>query len=591
VLIQPVDRKEFVERTFPREYSVMVYTENGHVYAKDEKGSIICQDSPTACIQEAVNYIAQLGGGRILVKRGTYYPTTSVYIPDGAKLIIEGEGDSTVFRYTNPFTLFLHNPNNPTWTSVLSFRNFKVDRSGSGSNQANIIYVLYALYDEYDNITIVDDYREVGEDVGLYGRNSIVSIVKNSRFFNKAEPVWFHSYMVHIHSNYARNTSLIGFGAGHLLPESVFGYKQPPEYPLNGLVVIENNTCIDCGRTDEAYAVDNEYNNPYTYGTGIIRNNILVTHNYPTHSGFVCGYVERCIVESNTFIGSASSILGGVLVYRSRESVYILKNNYIKVDLINLGAYAPIFIDHANLFIEDNVIDINSTVNSSITFAMAMQWAKYAVLKNNFINYTFPSGYGTGYGITIEDLDSQSRDLEFVSIENNDIKVSAGRPLTVGFWGSYSVPSLLIMKNNKFYSGSSTNILISLRASNTIKAVIRDNSIEGVQGLSLYTDSGLTPTLIFNEIDMPIVEASPNISVRYRRRARVETFSGDGTTTQFSIPHNLVSTPTKVLVTPASRDATGQFYVTVDSTYIYVNYLTAPPSGTNNVVLYWYAEV
>jgi hypothetical protein len=46
-----------------------------------------------------------------------------------------------------------------------------------------------------------------------------------------------------------------------------------------------------------------------------------------------------------------------------------------------------------------------------------------------------------------------------------------------------------------------------------------------------------------------------------------------------------------VLVTPGSIDARGNFHATADATNIYVNYATAPPAGTNNVVLYWYAEV
>jgi len=69
------------------------------------------------------------------------------------------------------------------------------------------------------------------------------------------------------------------------------------------------------------------------------------------------------------------------------------------------------------------------------------------------------------------------------------------------------------------------------------------------------------------------------------------TFSGDGSTTQFKIAHGLVSTPSKVLVTPMSEDASGDFYVTADDTYIYINYKTAPPSGTDNVKLSFYAEV
>ena len=69
------------------------------------------------------------------------------------------------------------------------------------------------------------------------------------------------------------------------------------------------------------------------------------------------------------------------------------------------------------------------------------------------------------------------------------------------------------------------------------------------------------------------------------------TFSGDGSTTQFTIPHGLVAEPSKVQVTPMSADAAGDFYVTKDATNIYVNYKTAPTSGSDNVVLSWYAEV
>jgi len=69
------------------------------------------------------------------------------------------------------------------------------------------------------------------------------------------------------------------------------------------------------------------------------------------------------------------------------------------------------------------------------------------------------------------------------------------------------------------------------------------------------------------------------------------TFSGDGSTTQFKIEHGLVSTPSKVLVTPMSADAAGDFYVTADADYIYINYSSAPASGTDNVKVSWYAEV
>jgi hypothetical protein len=75
------------------------------------------------------------------------------------------------------------------------------------------------------------------------------------------------------------------------------------------------------------------------------------------------------------------------------------------------------------------------------------------------------------------------------------------------------------------------------------------------------------------------------------RNSGKSTFSGDGSTKTFTIAHSLVSTPSKVLVTAGSDAAKGDFYVTADATNITVTYATAPPSGTNNVVLNWYAEV
>jgi hypothetical protein len=69
------------------------------------------------------------------------------------------------------------------------------------------------------------------------------------------------------------------------------------------------------------------------------------------------------------------------------------------------------------------------------------------------------------------------------------------------------------------------------------------------------------------------------------------TFSGTGTQTTFTIAHGLAGTPKMAVVTAGSNDAKGNFYVTYDATNIYVTYATAPPSGTNNVVLRWYAEM
>jgi len=80
---------------------------------------------------------------------------------------------------------------------------------------------------------------------------------------------------------------------------------------------------------------------------------------------------------------------------------------------------------------------------------------------------------------------------------------------------------------------------------------------------------------------------------KYYDNRGTATFSGDGSTTQFKIEHGLVRAPNraKTKVWPLSQDAAGDFWIDVDDTYIYVNYKAAPPSGTDNVVLGWEAEV
>jgi len=78
---------------------------------------------------------------------------------------------------------------------------------------------------------------------------------------------------------------------------------------------------------------------------------------------------------------------------------------------------------------------------------------------------------------------------------------------------------------------------------------------------------------------------------KFTRKTGVATFSGDGSTTTFNIPHRLSSTPTKYIVTPLTPDAHASKTITVDATNIVITFATAPPAGTNNLKFGWYAEV
>lgn len=84
------------------------------------------------------------------------------------------------------------------------------------------------------------------------------------------------------------------------------------------------------------------------------------------------------------------------------------------------------------------------------------------------------------------------------------------------------------------------------------------------------------------------------------------TFSGTGSLRTFNIAHSIGSTPSSISVTPGSLDASKGYYnntgssdneganvwYTADATNIIVNYnssVTAPASGTNNLVYWWVA--
>lgn len=67
----------------------------------------------------------------------------------------------------------------------------------------------------------------------------------------------------------------------------------------------------------------------------------------------------------------------------------------------------------------------------------------------------------------------------------------------------------------------------------------------------------------------------------------IATASGNGSTTVFNIAHNIGSPPTVYTATCLSH--TNVFTTSADSTNVIVTFTTAPPSGTNNVKIYWRA--
>lgn len=68
----------------------------------------------------------------------------------------------------------------------------------------------------------------------------------------------------------------------------------------------------------------------------------------------------------------------------------------------------------------------------------------------------------------------------------------------------------------------------------------------------------------------------------------VDAFSGNGTNKVFQMAHNLTGTvPEVYFVNAGSADALGEKIITANATHVICTFATAPPTGTNNVVLVW----
>ena len=153
----------------PDPYDAMVFTESGangqHYYAMDSVGNVFCIDSPTACIQEAINYVINNNplGGKVYIKRGVYNLSSSAvsnsysyfYImininPNpGQTVIIEGDGPDTVINiptlpnvppgFVPIFMDYNTNcPSNGYQSPRVYYRHFKIVNNNTNSNTQTV---------------------------------------------------------------------------------------------------------------------------------------------------------------------------------------------------------------------------------------------------------------------------------------------------------------------------------------------------------------------------------------------------------------------------------------------------------------------
>ena len=247
----------------------------------------------------------------------------------------------------------------------------------------------------------------------------------------------------------------------------------------------------------------------------------------------------------------------------------------------------------------------------------------YGNLSNIKIADSSFSKYGTienTYGIYIHENDARSNVVENCHFE------PGSNAIDVYLYGD-TVDNLII--GNVFGNGSSVGVKIETTSALDTRNNIVHNLFRCGQGertgvkivgnaygnridnnsfeynanypieTGVYTEADETYIIrnYFYQIANPVVlSGNPDVVIKdnfgyVTENDGVATFSGDGSTITFQIPHGLASTPSKYDVSPLTPDAHGSKTVTADDTYITITFDTAPPSGTDNIKFGWWAKV
>lgn len=101
---------------------------------------------------------------------------------------------------------------------------------------------------------------------------------------------------------------------------------------------------------------------------------------------------------------------------------------------------------------------------------------------------------------------------------------------------------------------------------------------------------------IVNMATLPIMPGDSNTIIKYNDGYKTENYgvliaNGTGYQKIFRVIHGLASVPMNVQLEAKSLDAAGNKYWSADAIDITVNFVTAPPSGINNIVISWKADV
>ena len=584
MLIQPVNRKEFVERTFPYVYSYMIYTDGSRYYAKNGGTGVIeySDTDATNVIQYVVDKVSN-GGGRIFIKKGTYPVSKTVTISGNDIEII---GDYPTILGSPDFTfpiLRIYNANNVRVKGLIIDMQADWSTTRLTGPSANNIQVANSKNIEIA-YNIIKNAREYNVLVGAY-------IDETTGFRSPCDNVWIHHNLV------------MGGRADGI---DILAAKH---------VIIENN--IVTGTGDDAIAILAWMDNPVE--DVIIRSNIVYGHRFScfkvvTYYGRTGSYAaNNIIIEGNYCESTIDEGDGAVTIkYGSSQvppdmigrNIYVLNNiiyngnvknhaitiwwnftpapNYTFKNIVIRGNYISSVNDPVDkstspptlkalngIWVKENTkvdgLVIENNTIEKFRSAIVLGTNNSAIIRNNVLRYNFERA--------VDLVNSKNVEISGNYIYDNArfrLYTSDWAPHVVRIYGSSDV----IIARNVFRAGETqTNGIAIVSSSSNIYVV--DNDMFNGFLFNAVTDDGTNTNVVFR-----------------RNRGYITETSGVGTipanSTKVTVSHGLVKAPTKVLITPLASPPGKLWVENITATSFDIVADTAP---TVNLNVAWYAEV
>jgi len=406
-------------------YDAVVYTEDGHYFAEDNNGHIFCQDSPTACIQEAVNYVlSKPTGGRVYIRAGDYYlaPLTSgqsvvsASIPYNEALIVEGDGDATRIHLPQNNS----SANNNAWL-------FSWGWNGTAP---------YTRKSKLRNIAFINDVNT--------GSNAM-SVLVTSASTNNSSGLEVDSVSVYDIQGTALGSS---FWINNLYDVTFSRYRffSVNSNPPNTAVLFDSTTL---GKIVDSfmYTVNNG-NSAVGNGNGSIQ--VDSTEIYGSWSyAFNFGATDS---ESN--IDVTNSIIG------------INRGGSQGIQGLNNTHYGPVYLafNSGNGTVKFSIV--NSHISSSSINANSSTNNMYVLMRDNYIDDALLISY----------LNSSGGGYLYLDVEDNVFQGNVGQLFSSpAINGSNAVLSYsAVIKRNKFYLSSPNNPIV---LSSSGSMVFEDNDV------------------------------------------------------------------------------------------------------------------